>query len=89
MEAAATPALLVLIVVAIVAAVVWTRRATAPALAPQARPTVPLLQSALLPSLPPVVDGLRISWSYVAASDPDAGGGVAVHTAAISTMPST
>jgi len=75
MEAAATPALLVLIVVAIVAAVVWTRRATAPALAPQARPTVPLLQSALLPSLPPVVDGLRISWSYVAASDPDAGGG--------------
>ena len=46
-----------------------------PVQAPEARPPVPLLQAALLPSLPPVVDGLRISWSYVAATVPDAGGG--------------
>ena len=72
MEAAAAPALLVLIVVAIVAAVVWARRASD---AHPARPAVPLLQGALLPSFPPVVDGLRLSWSYVAASAPDMGGG--------------
>jgi anti-sigma regulatory factor (Ser/Thr protein kinase) len=75
MEAAATPALLVLIVAAIVVAVVWARRAVEPARAPYVRPAVPVLQGALLPSLPPVVDGLRISWSYVPASGPEAGGG--------------
>lgn len=74
MEAAA-PALLGVIIIAIVAAVVAARRASEKPGAPAARPAVPLLQSALLPSLPPVVDGLRISWSHVAASAPDAGGG--------------
>src|SRR3984957_16422366 len=74
MEAAA-PALLGLIIVAILFAVVGMRRMAAAVSAPEPRPVVPLLQSALLPSLPPVVDGLRVSWSYVAATAPDAGGG--------------
>jgi anti-sigma regulatory factor (Ser/Thr protein kinase) len=74
MEAAA-PALLGVIIVAIVAAVVAARRVSVPGSAPAPRPIVPLLQGALLPSLPPVVDGVRVSWSYVAATAPDAGGG--------------
>jgi len=74
MEAAA-PALLGLVVVAIVFAVLWARRVTTPVSLPEPRPVVPLLQGALLPSLPPVVDGLRVSWSYVAATAPDAAGG--------------
>jgi anti-sigma regulatory factor (Ser/Thr protein kinase) len=74
MEAAA-PAVVVLIVAAILAAVIWARRAAVPESAPPARPVGPLLHGALLPSLPPVVDGLRISWSYVPASAPDTGGG--------------
>ena len=75
MEAAA-PALLVLIVAAIVLAVVWTRRASVPGRAPAQRTVTKVLQGALLPSQPPVVDGLRVSWSYVAATAPDAGGGL-------------
>jgi anti-sigma regulatory factor (Ser/Thr protein kinase) len=74
MEAAA-PVLLGLIIVVIVAAAVWMRRVSAAVSEPAPRPIVPLLQSALLPSLPPVVDGLRLSWSYIAATAPDAGGG--------------
>jgi anti-sigma regulatory factor (Ser/Thr protein kinase) len=71
---AAAPVLLGLIVVAIVAAVIWQRRATEPAPAPSVRPAASVLQNALLPSLPPVVDGLRISWSYVPAAADDGGG---------------
>jgi anti-sigma regulatory factor (Ser/Thr protein kinase) len=77
MEAVAVPALFVLIVAAVVVIVLRSRRAVATEpepLAP-ARPAVPVLQGALLPSDPPVVDGLRISWSYVAATQPGAGGG--------------
>jgi anti-sigma regulatory factor (Ser/Thr protein kinase) len=74
MEAAA-PVLLGLIIVAIVAAAVWMRRVSASVSVPEPRPIVPLLQGALLPSLPPVVDGLRVSWSYIAATEPDGGGG--------------
>jgi anti-sigma regulatory factor (Ser/Thr protein kinase) len=74
MESAA-PALLVLIVAAIVIAVVWARRTSGPGRAPAQRTMTEVLQGALLPSLPPVVDGLRISWSYVAATSPDVGGG--------------
>ena len=33
-----------------------------------------MLQSVLLPASPPVVDGLRLSWSYVPATVPDAEG---------------
>jgi anti-sigma regulatory factor (Ser/Thr protein kinase) len=74
MEAAA-PALLGLIAVAIVAAVVWSRRTSPPAAEPPVHSAAPTLQSALLPSAPPVIDGLRISWSYVPATDGDAAGG--------------
>jgi anti-sigma regulatory factor (Ser/Thr protein kinase) len=74
MEAAA-PVLLGLIIVAIVAAAVWMRRVSASVSAPEPRPIVPLLQGALLPSLPPVVDGLRVSWSYIPATATDGGGG--------------
>lgn len=77
MDAIAVPALLVLIAVAVVVMVLRSRRAIAPEPEPQvpARPAVPVLQGALLPSDPPVVDGLRISWSYVAATRPGAAGG--------------
>jgi anti-sigma regulatory factor (Ser/Thr protein kinase) len=77
MEAVAVPALLVIIVAAVVVIVLRSRRAIAIEPEPQAptRPAVPVLQGALLPSDPPVVDGLRISWSYVAATQPGAGGG--------------
>jgi anti-sigma regulatory factor (Ser/Thr protein kinase) len=77
MEAVAVPALLVVIVVAVVVIVLRSRRVIATEPEPQApaRPAVPVLQGALLPSDPPIVDGLRISWSYVAATQPGAGGG--------------
>jgi anti-sigma regulatory factor (Ser/Thr protein kinase) len=82
MEAAArfAPALLVLIVIAIIGAVILVRRAPAadqpePIIAPEPSSTIPLLQGALLPSQPPVVDGLRVSWSYAPATDTDASGG--------------
>jgi anti-sigma regulatory factor (Ser/Thr protein kinase) len=77
MEAVAVPALLVLIVAAVVVIVLRSRRVIATEPEPQApaRPAVPVLQGALLPSDPPIVDGLRISWSYVAATQPGAGGG--------------
>lgn len=80
MEGVAVPALLilivVLIVVAAVAVVVRTRRSGAPALAvADGPPATPVLQGALLPSNPPVVDGLRLSWSYVPATGPGSGGG--------------
>jgi anti-sigma regulatory factor (Ser/Thr protein kinase) len=78
MEAVAVSALLVLIVVAALVMVVRMRRVavTAPqAQAGEARPAVPVLQGALLPSNPPIVDGLRLSWSYVAATTPGEGGG--------------
>jgi len=77
MEGVAVPALLILIVVAVLALVVRTRRSAAPA-APAAAdgpPATPVLQGALLPSNPPVVDGLRLSWSYVPATGPGTGGG--------------
>jgi anti-sigma regulatory factor (Ser/Thr protein kinase) len=77
MDAVAVPALLVVIVAAIVVIVLRLRRANAtePEAPASARPAVPVLQGALLPSDPPVVDGLRISWSYVAATQPGIGGG--------------
>src|SRR5580658_10488334 len=74
MEGVAVPALLILIVVAVAALVVRTRRIAAPAAA-GGPPATPVLQGALLPSNPPVVDGLRLSWSYVPATGPGAGGG--------------
>lgn len=49
--------------------------APASELEPASRPAVPVLQGALLPSNPPIVDGLRLSWSYVAATLPGMGGG--------------
>ena len=76
MEAVALPALIVLIVAAvIVMAARVRRRAVTPEPLTEARPAVPVLQGALLPSSPPVVDGLRLSWSYVAATLPGIGGG--------------
>ncbi len=77
MEAVAVPALLVLIVALIVVIALRARRviATEPESLAPARPAVPVLQGALLPSDPPIVDGLRISWSYVAATQPGTGGG--------------
>jgi anti-sigma regulatory factor (Ser/Thr protein kinase) len=77
MEGVAVPALLILIVVAAGALLVTMRRnGAAAAHAPSAGPpATPVLQGALLPSDPPVVDGLRVSWSYVPASAPGAGGG--------------
>jgi anti-sigma regulatory factor (Ser/Thr protein kinase) len=78
MEAVALPALIVLIVAAVIvmAARLRRRAVTAePEPVAAARPAVPVLQGALLPSDPPVVDGLRLSWSYVAATLPGAGGG--------------
>jgi anti-sigma regulatory factor (Ser/Thr protein kinase) len=74
MEAAAgyAPALVALIVVAIAVAFVRPRRVPPGAAAPD---PVAVLQDALLPSAPPVVDGLRVSWASLAASDPNAGGG--------------
>ena len=77
MEAVAVPALLVVIVAAVVVIVLRSRRVIATEPEPQApaRPAVPVLQGALLPSDPPIIDGLRISWSYVAATQPGAGGG--------------
>jgi anti-sigma regulatory factor (Ser/Thr protein kinase) len=76
MEAVALPALIVVIVAAvIVMAARLRRRAVAPEAVSEARPAVPVLQGALLPSAPPVVDGLRLSWSYVAATLPGIGGG--------------
>ena len=78
MEAVAVPALLVLIVVAAAVMIVRMRRAAVSATEPaaaEAAPAVPVLQGALLPSSPPVVDGLRVSWSYVAATAPGIGGG--------------
>jgi anti-sigma regulatory factor (Ser/Thr protein kinase) len=78
MEAVAVPALIVLIVAAVIVMAARLRR-RAMALEPEpqavARPAVPVLQGALLPSNPPVVDGLRLSWSYVAATLPGVGGG--------------
>ncbi len=79
MEAVAVPALLVLIVAAVIVIVLRARSVivteSEPEPQPSARPAVPVLQGALLPSDPPIVDGLRISWSYVAATQPGAGGG--------------
>ena len=74
MEAAAgyAPILFALIVVAIGVAFVRTRRAPS---GPPAGDPVAVLQDALLPPAPPVVDGLRVSWASLAASDPGAGGG--------------
>ena len=70
------PALLVLIVLATIVAVALVRRAPVlmhAATAP--REPAQLLQSALLPSAPPVVDGLRLSWSYAPGNAPHSGGG--------------
>jgi anti-sigma regulatory factor (Ser/Thr protein kinase) len=77
MEAAATYAiaLLVLFAVAIVVAIARRRHAPSGAPALESRGPASLLQSALLPSAPPVVDGLRLSWSYLPATVPGAGGG--------------
>jgi len=77
MEAVAVPALLVLIVAAVVVIVLRSRRAIATEPEPDmfAPPAVPVLQGALLPSDPPIVDGLRISWSHVAATQPGTSGG--------------
>jgi len=75
MEAAA-PALFALIVVVIAVLVAAVRRRTSePEPEAETRPATPVLQSALLPSNPPVVDGLRLSWSSVPATLPGAGGG--------------
>ncbi|HEV8019673.1 MAG TPA: SpoIIE family protein phosphatase, partial [Candidatus Lustribacter sp.] len=79
MEAATV--LLMLVPIAVAVAVFFGIRAMrarhAPALEPAApaRPAVPVLQGALLPANPPIVDGLRLSWSYVAATLPGMGGG--------------
>jgi anti-sigma regulatory factor (Ser/Thr protein kinase) len=77
MEGAAVPALLILIVVAIAALVLRTRRSDAlePLAVSDAPPAAPVLQGALLPSNPPVVDGLRVSWSYVPSTQPGTAGG--------------
>jgi anti-sigma regulatory factor (Ser/Thr protein kinase) len=84
MEAASryAPALLVLIIVAVIGAIALVRRAPAavspmqlPAEPDDVRERVPSLQSALLPSEPPVVDGLRLSWSYAPATQQNDGGG--------------
>lgn len=87
MEAAGSyaPALLVVIVLASIAAIVLVRRAP-PAETdtyvpfstltdPEPYQRIPLLQSALLPSTPPVVDGLRVSWSYAPGTVPNSDGG--------------
>jgi anti-sigma regulatory factor (Ser/Thr protein kinase) len=80
MEASYAPALLVLIVVAIIGAVVLVRRAPVaaapePLLPPEPSRAIPVLQGALLPSQPPIVDGLRVSWSYAPATAESASGG--------------
>jgi anti-sigma regulatory factor (Ser/Thr protein kinase) len=78
MESVAVPALVVLVVLAVAVMIVRTRRAAEAAAelpAPGSRPAMPVLQGALLPSAPPIVDGLRLSWSYVAATTPGIGGG--------------
>lgn len=76
MEAAA-PYLLALIVVAIVLTAVLVRRRTDHTAPPaEGLPPPPaLLHDVLLPATPPVVDGLRLSWSHVPATVADAGGG--------------
>jgi anti-sigma regulatory factor (Ser/Thr protein kinase) len=76
MEAAArfAPALLVLIVLATIVAVVFVRRAPAAASIAEPHVSAHLLQSALLPADPPVVDGLRVSWSYAFGNSPNSGG---------------
>jgi len=76
-EGVAVPALLVLIFAAIAVLAVRARRLGTPdSFAPaDDRPATPVLQGALLPSNPPVVDGLCLSWSYAAATGPGAGGG--------------
>lgn len=77
MEGAAGSALLILIVAAAAAFAVRTRRSAAPAAPAEtpAPPATPVLQGALLPSDPPIVDGLRVSWSYVPATRPGLAGG--------------
>ncbi len=75
MEAAA-PYLIILLVVALAVTTGLSRRRTVATEPPdEARPIAPLLQNVLLPANPPVVDGLRLSWSSVSATVPDAGGG--------------
>ena len=76
------PALLIAIVIATLAAVVLVRRtrfgSAARAFAvPDTEPpaTVAVLQNVLLPSQPPIVDGLRVSWSYAPATAASAAGG--------------
>lgn len=70
MEGVAVPALLILIVVAAGVLVAARRHRAAPPVrgALEAAPPAPSLQSALLPADPPVVDGLRVSWSHAPAS---------------------
>jgi anti-sigma regulatory factor (Ser/Thr protein kinase) len=78
MEVVALLALLVLVVAAAIVMMVRMRHAAEAALeipSGEVAPAVPVLQGALLPSSPPVVDGLRVSWSYVAATAPGIGGG--------------
>lgn len=73
-------ALLVLVAVAIAVVAVRVRRpavvvprlASAPAPAPA---PISDLALALLPAYPPIVDGLRVSWSYVPAATAGAAGG--------------
>jgi anti-sigma regulatory factor (Ser/Thr protein kinase) len=74
-EAAAPYALAFVVLVAVALALVSRRRSFAPAAVPA--PSVPdgLLRTALLPAQPPIVDGLRLSWSYLPASAPAAAGG--------------
>jgi anti-sigma regulatory factor (Ser/Thr protein kinase) len=73
------PALLILIVLATVGAIVVVRRDAGSDRTESgdtaSQPIVPLLQRVLLPSLPPVVDGLRLSWSYAPATAAEAAGG--------------
>lgn len=79
MEGVAIPALLVLIVVAVLALVIrarWTVIAAAPDVsASAAPPAASVLHAALLPAIPPIVDGLRVSWSSVPASRAENGSG--------------
>jgi anti-sigma regulatory factor (Ser/Thr protein kinase) len=68
-------ALLVLAAIAIAVVAVRVRRPAVVERPADLPAPSTILQTALLPPFPPVVDGLRVSWSYVPATAPENAGG--------------